>query len=401
MDFSAQDRTFMQQALDLAAPAAGRVEPNPLVGAVIVRDGRVLGQGVHERFGGPHAEAMALRAVAAAGQQARGATLYCTLEPCTHHGKTPPCAPALVQAGIARAVLATHDPLWARHAEARGPSCSGDERLRGVEALRQAGVEVEVGLMAREAVVLNAAFFKRAATGLPLVIAKWAMSADGRIATRTGASRWISSPDSRRLVHELRGRVDAVVVGVRTVLVDDPMLTCRLGPPRRTAARVVLCGKALPGPGSALARTAREAPVVLAFAAATPPPGLDELQESGCELLPLPPSGAGHGVSLPDLLRALGERGASNVLVEGGGAALGSFFDAGLVDRVMVFVAPVVVGGSDALAAVGGRGADTVRSATQLLPGASVSQVGCDALIEGWVSDPLQWQPAETGRVGG
>ena len=269
----------MQRALGLAARGKGRVEPNPMVGAVLVRGGRVIGEGYHGRFGGPHAEVAALEDARSRGEQAKGATLYCTLEPCSHHGKTPPCATAVVDAGIGRAVLATLDPEWAAQA-AEGAPC-------GVDALRRAGIRTDVGLLADEAVVLNAAFFKRSRTGLPLVIAKWAMSADGKIATRTGASRWISCAESRHLVHEVRGRVDAVVVGGSTAGLDDPLLTCREAEKLRTATRVVLCGSRAPGPESKLVQTCGEGPVLLAHVADAPPPGLEALAGRGCGLLPL------------------------------------------------------------------------------------------------------------------
>ena len=396
-------RRWMAAALEFARRGRGTTRPNPMVGAVLVRGGRVIGEGYHGRFGGPHGEVAALEDARLRGDEAGGATLYCTLEPCSHHGKTPPCATAVADAGIGRAVLATLDPEWAAQAAQGEP--------RGVDALRRAGIRTDVGLLADEAVVLNAAFFKRSRTGLPLVIAKWAMSADGKIATRTGASRWISCAESRHLVHDLRGRMDAVVVGGSTAELDDPLLTCREAEKLRTATRVVLCGSRAPGPESKLVQTCGEGPVLLAHVAACPPPGLEALAGAcapgpGCGLLPLPAAEGRAGHVCPRaLLRALAGRGASNVLVEGGREALGSFFDNGLVDRVMVFVAPIVLGGSEAVTAVGGTGAETVARATGFLGDVYASrgrtahtcvrQVGRDVLIEGWTSDPLQWSPPE------
>ncbi|MGB2753802.1 MAG: bifunctional diaminohydroxyphosphoribosylaminopyrimidine deaminase/5-amino-6-(5-phosphoribosylamino)uracil reductase RibD, partial [Phycisphaerae bacterium] len=227
MDPRSRDERFMRRALDLAPGGLGRVAPNPMVGAVVVQGDRVVGEGFHARFGGPHAEVVAL---AQAGTEARGAELFVTLEPCCHRGKTPPCTDAILAAGVRRVVAAVGDPF----PEARG---------RGFAILKQAGLEVEVGVLETEARRLNAAYFKRQATGLPLVIAKWAMTLDGRLATASGESRWISSEAARRRVHELRRIVDAVLVGARTARIDEPRLTVRHVEPlaeRGQPARVIL-----------------------------------------------------------------------------------------------------------------------------------------------------------------
>jgi diaminohydroxyphosphoribosylaminopyrimidine deaminase/5-amino-6-(5-phosphoribosylamino)uracil reductase len=395
----------MEKALSLAAKGRGYVEPNPMVGAVIVKDGGIIAEGCHARFGGPHAEVAALQDARRRGMETSGATLYLTLEPCAHYGKTPPCAPALVEAGLKRVVMATLDPLWVQHAS----RAAGRPAGRGMELLLEAGISVETGLCQDEAVLLNAGFFKLARTALPLVIAKWAMSADGKIATRTGSSRWISCADSRRLVHELRGMVDAILVGSSTVERDDPLLTCREAEPRRIATRVALCGSKAPSAQAQLVRTARLAPTILAFAEGHEPPGLAALKGEGCELLPLPASQhGGEGVDLRSLLASLAKRGASNVLVEGGREVLGSFFDDGLIDRVMIFIAPFIIGGREAVGAVGGRGVENIKNAVPFagrsivlcqeensLPAlrTTVRQVGRDLLVEGWISNPLEWLP--------
>ncbi len=379
MGFTEQDRRFMRRALELAARGRGRVEPNPMVGAVLVREGRVLGEGHYERFGGPHAEVIALRK---AGEAAAGAAMYVTLEPCDHAGKTPACAPALAAAGLRRVMACTLDPTAA--------SPGG-----GVRMLRQAGVEVQVGLLRREAARLNAGFFKLAAAGRPLVIAKWAMSLDGRIATRTGESRWISSPEARRRAHELRSTVDCVIIGAGTALRDDPLLTCREAEARRVASRLVLCGRRAPGPGSRLAESAREAPVLLACVEGSRPEGMDRLVALGCE--PLPVAASAAGARRPDpaaVLDALGKRRMTNVLVEGGGTVLGAFFDAALVDRVVAFVSPVILGGSGAVAPVAGEGAGAVADALRLSE-SRIELVGPDALIQGWTVEPARWAPSE------
>jgi diaminohydroxyphosphoribosylaminopyrimidine deaminase/5-amino-6-(5-phosphoribosylamino)uracil reductase len=340
------DQSWMARALAEAARGLGRVEPNPMVGAVVVNGGRVVGVGHHERFGGPHAEVFAL---ARAGEQANGATLYVTLEPCCHHGKTPPCTDAVVRAGVTRVVAAMRDPF---------PKVDGG----GASKLRSAGVVVELGLMADEARRLNGPYLKRLATGLPYVTAKWAMTLDGRTATRTGDSRWISATRSRAMVHETRGRMDAIAAGIGTALADDPELTAR-PPGPRTAIRLVLDGAArLPIEGR-LARTAREIPVWVAVTDRAPTDRRRALEGVGCEILAFPGEGA---VPILGLLEELGRRGLTNLLVEGGGTVLGSFLDAGQVDEVDVFLAPVIEGGSHAYSPARGLGFATMAEALRL-----------------------------------
>jgi diaminohydroxyphosphoribosylaminopyrimidine deaminase/5-amino-6-(5-phosphoribosylamino)uracil reductase len=337
---------WMARALELAERGRGHVEPNPLVGAVVVRDGRAVGEGWHQRYGGPHAE---VHALAAAGEAARGATLYVTLEPCCHHGKTPPCTEAVLRAGVRRVVAALPDPF---------PAVAG----QGAAQLRAAGVEVEFGPGEAAARRQNAPYLKLLATGRPYVHAKWAMTLDGKIATRGGDSKWISNAASRRLVHALRGWVDAVVVGVGTAVADDPLLTAR-PPGPRTAARVVLDSHARLPLTSALVRTAREVPTVVATAAA-PPAQAALLHAAGCEVLTLP--GTDGRPDVGALLAELGRRRMTNVLVEGGAAVLGAFLDAGAIDEVHVWIAPRLAGGAAALTAVGGRGVEKIAQALTL-----------------------------------
>src|SRR5262245_3997728 len=254
----------MRRALELAERGRGYVEPNPLVGAVVVRDRHVVGEGWHERYGAAHAE---VNALAAAGEAARGATLYLTLEPCCHQGKTPPCTEAILRAGVGRVVAAMRDPF---------PEVAG----QGAARLQAAGVAVELGQGEPDARRLNAPYLKLLASGRPYVHAKWAMTLDGKIATRTGDSKWISNEASRRHVHELRGRMDAIVVGIGTVLADDPLLTAR-PPGPRTPARVVLDRRGRTPLTSNLARTARETPTWV-VTSGEPSPDLSTL---GCEVL--------------------------------------------------------------------------------------------------------------------
>ncbi|HWB14265.1 MAG TPA: bifunctional diaminohydroxyphosphoribosylaminopyrimidine deaminase/5-amino-6-(5-phosphoribosylamino)uracil reductase RibD [Pirellulales bacterium] len=337
MDPDELDRWHMRRALELAAAGRGRVEPNPLVGCVIARGAEIIAEGWHRQYGGPHAEADAL---AMAGNRAAGATVYVTLEPCCHFGKTPPCTRALVSAGVGRVVAAMRDPF---------PAVAG----QGEQELRAAGIEFEMGVLEEEARAINAPYLKLTASGLPWVIAKWAMTLDGKIATRTGDSRWISSETSRRVVHELRGRVDAVVVGSRTALRDDPLLTAR-PPGVRRAARVVVDSQAALSPESQLAKTAHEVPVIVAAAASAPAENRQRLVSSGCEVLSL--IGATHADRLRELLAELGRRRMTNVLVEGGGALLGTLADLGQIDELHVFIAPRVMGGAEAPSPVGGQG---------------------------------------------
>ncbi|MFO0842056.1 MAG: bifunctional diaminohydroxyphosphoribosylaminopyrimidine deaminase/5-amino-6-(5-phosphoribosylamino)uracil reductase RibD [Gemmataceae bacterium] len=357
------DTTWMARALEMAARGRGAVEPNPMVGAVVVRDGRPVGEGWHQRYGGPHAE---VHALATAGECARGATLYVTLEPCCHHGKTPPCTDAVVAAGVSRVVAAMADPF---------PEVAG----KGTEVLRKAGVAVEVGVGEAEARRLNAPYLKLLAKGRPWVIAKWAMTLDGRIATRTGDSKWISNAASRRIVHDLRGRVDAVVVGVGTALADDPLLTAR-PPGPRTAARVVLDSRLRLPVGSQLVRTAREVPTLVGATALAPGERRDRLLVEGCEVMMLPE--AEGRVSPLALLDELGRRRFTNVLVEGGGEALGSFLDSGEIDEAHVFLAPRLMGGAEARSPLLGRGVERVAEML-LLRDVRVESVDGDVYIRG------------------
>jgi diaminohydroxyphosphoribosylaminopyrimidine deaminase/5-amino-6-(5-phosphoribosylamino)uracil reductase len=355
----------MARALALAERGRGAVEPNPMVGAVVLdAAGAVVGEGWHQRFGGPHAE---VHAFAEAGDRARGGTLYVTLEPCCHHGKTPPCTDAVLRAGVRRVVAAMADPF---------PKVAGG----GLAVLRAAGLDVTVGVGESESRELNAPYLKLLRTGRPWVIAKWAMTLDGRIATGTGDSRWISGDASRAKVHELRGRVDAVIVGRGTVLADDPKLTAR-PPGPRTAARVVLSASGDLTERCHLRDTAGDVPVIV-FTAAGNEPKLAGWRAAGAEVVGLPASDG--GVSVPAVLADLGRRRCTNALVEGGAGVLGAFFDASAIDEVWAFVAPVVVGGAGP-PPVGGAGvpriADGLRFAHVV-----TDRIGDDVWVRGRVA---------------
>jgi len=360
---------FMLRALELAARGEGCVEPNPMVGAVLVRDDQIVGEGWHQEFGGPHAEAVALEA---AGDDARGATLHVTLEPCCHTGKTPPCADAVIAAGVARVVVATGDPF---------PQVDGG----GIAKLEAAGIECEVGDCQAEANALLAPYLKLTSTGRPWVIAKWAMTLDGKIATRTGSSKWISGTESRDIVQQLRGRVDAIVVGGGTAQADDPLLTAR-PPGPRVATRIVLGDVC---PDSKLAQTIDDAPLLVVLRVPPVNGQYDWLQSAGGELLVLEADSRQQQIT--HLLDELGSRQMTNVLVEGGGQLLGAFFDANAIDEVRAFIAPKLVGGGESPSPIAGHGIELMPAALGLLD-TQIEVVGTDVYVRGRIDRNAQAQ---------
>lgn len=360
------DTWHIRRAAELAAQGEGFVEPNPMVGCVIARGAEVIGEGCHRRFGEAHAEVEALRM---AGDRAAGATLYVTLEPCCHHGKTPPCTLAIIDSRVGRVVVACRDPF---------PQVRGG----GIAKLREAGITVDVGVLESEVRRLNAPYLKLLETGRPWVIAKWAMSLDGKIATHTGESRWISGKESRLLVHELRGRMDAIIVGRGTAERDDPLLTAR-PPGPRTALRVVLDTRATLSTESKLARSAAEGPVLVAVGEESSAEDRARLNEAGCEVFVC--EGDNHAARLDSLLLELGRRRLTNVLFEGGGRVLGSMVDTRVIDEVLVFVAPTIIGGEGSPSPVAGMGIAEL-SAGLKLNRPEVRQTGEDVYIRARVS---------------
>jgi diaminohydroxyphosphoribosylaminopyrimidine deaminase/5-amino-6-(5-phosphoribosylamino)uracil reductase len=378
----------MERALSLARQALGTASPNPAVGAVLVKDGRIVGEGFTQPPGGPHAEVVAIRR---AGEAARGATLYVTLEPCCHHGRTPSCTQAVLAAAVREVHLSHLDP---------DPHVNG----QGKAELESAGVIVFVGEGKEEARRINEAYLKHRTTGLPFVIAKFAASLDGKIAATSGDSRWVSGPESRRWAHRQRTVVDAIMVGVRTVLIDDPDLTAR--PARRPPVR------AEPGEGArqpdgeprqplrvvvdSRGRTPASARVLsppastlVATTDASAQAWRRQMGDAGAEVVVLPahlPGGtAAEGrVDLGELLRHLGGRDILSLLVEGGGELLGSFFDLGLVDKVQAIIAPTIIGGKEAPTAVAGRGARRMADALRLRD-VTVERLGEDVLVTGYI----------------
>ncbi len=333
--------THLRRALRLAARGRYRTAPNPRVGAVLVRDGEVVGSGWHRQVGGPHAEIEALRA---AGDRARGATLFVTLEPCSHHGRTPPCADAVIAAGIARVVACHGDP---------NPKVAG----RGFAKLRAAGIAVESGFLVEEAVRLNLPFLIANVLGRPEVTLKWAMSLDGRIATATGQSQWISSPEGRRWALALREEHDAILVGSGTMLADDPRLDRRLGLAAGPNLRLVLDRRLRTPPEAKLFTI--EGPVLI-YTESADRPRIEALRALGAEVVNLP------AVEPGAVLADLQGRGVQSLLVEGGGEVLASFVASGLYDRVMVDCAPLLIGGKGAPGPLAGEGFTDLASAARL-----------------------------------
>lgn len=362
---------LMQDALELAAQARGRTSPNPMVGAILVKDDKIVGKGYHKRAGTSHAEIHAIRD---AGKLAKGATLYVTLEPCCHWGRTPPCTQAIIDAEIDSVVIAMLDP---------NPRVSG----KGIEGLKENGIDVHVGLLEAEAEKLNEAYIKHVQTGIPFVILKTAMSLDGKIATKSYDSKWISGEESRRKVHEIRDSVDAICVGIGTVLKDNPRLTTRL-PDRegKDATRVVLDSKARIPLDAKILHLDSLAPTIIATTEKASEKKIEQLRSAGAEIIVTPPYE--NRVDLSTLIEKLGEKGMLSVLIEGGGEVNASALKSGIVDKLMFFIAPKLVGGKTAPGPIGGEGVDEIRDA--ITPcNLEISKIGDDFLIEGTLKDSV------------
>ncbi len=364
-----QDEKFMRLALRLATKGIGLVEPNPAVGCVITKAGQEIGRGYHKRFGGPHAEINALENCRALGFEPQGATMYVTLEPCCHQGKTGPCTQAVIAAGIKRVLAATLDP---------SPHANG----KGVGQLRQAGIEVEVGLCEQEAQLINAPFFKYVTTGRCWVILKWAQSIDGKLAfaNQSPENRWITNEASRNDAHKLRRRAGAVIVGINTVLADDPMLTPRPSKGKKPL-RVVLDDSLRVPPACRLLRTTKTSPVLIYTREETikaDPKAVERITKKGAEVLAYP--GTANTSNLPFLLESLSKRGVAQVLVEGGPTVLASFLTEGLVDEICVYISPRILGGAGA-APIAEPMADLVQSIQ--LSHVSTKALGEDTRISG------------------
>lgn len=361
------DEQFLSRAVELAVRGVGRVQPNPMVGAVVVRDGEILGEGWHADFGGPHAE---VAAIADCGDvDLHGATMYVSLEPCCHTGKTPPCTEAILQAGIGRVVVAADDP-------------SEKAAGRGLGILRDEGVEITMGSgeLATAARRVNQGFRKHARTGRPWILFKSAMTLDGKVATRTGDSQWISGEQSRELGHYWRASVDAVAVGIGTALADDPRLTSRVPDVQRQPRRIVFDGLARLPLDSKLVTEASEIPLTVVVSRAAPRSAADALEAAGADVLVA--SGENEPARVKSALAQLGslDPPVTSILLEGGPHLAGAFFDAGEIDEIRLFLAPVVLGGASARDPLEGQGVERIADAVQALS-LDVERVGGDVLI--------------------
>ncbi|MFC1919011.1 bifunctional diaminohydroxyphosphoribosylaminopyrimidine deaminase/5-amino-6-(5-phosphoribosylamino)uracil reductase RibD [Chloroflexota bacterium] len=359
---------YMKQALSLAKLALGQASPNPAVGAVIVKDGEIVGQGYTQPPGSWHAEVMALKQ---AGEKARGGVIHVTLEPCCRQGRTPPCTQAIVTAGISEVHMAMLDP---------NPLVSG----QGETELEREGIKTYLGEHKEEAKEINEAYSKFITTGIPFVTAKFAISLDGKIATKSGDSKWISTDEARKYVHHLRYITDAIMAGANTVITDNPHLTCRHGGKggevRKQPLRVIVDGRGRTPPTAQV--FSKPGTTIMALGKAVKPEIKKSFARLGAELLELPP---GNGtLDLEMLLESLGKREVTSVLVEGGGILIGSLFDAGLIDKVIAFIAPIIIGGKEATTAAAGSGVDKVAEAIKL-ERISVERFGEDFMISGYV----------------
>jgi diaminohydroxyphosphoribosylaminopyrimidine deaminase / 5-amino-6-(5-phosphoribosylamino)uracil reductase len=356
-----KDHYYMKMALDLAASAKGRTNPNPIVGAILVKDGVIVGSGLHRKAGEPHAEVHAFRM---AGEHAEGATLYVTLEPCSHFGKTPPCANLVKESNVARVVVAMQDP---------NPQVAG----RGIGLLREAGIEVEVGVLEEEARILNERFVHNMVSRTPFVISKVAMTLDGKIAAYNGHSKWITGEESRHNVHLLRNEVDAILVGIGTVLADDPMLTTRLATGGKSPIRVVLDSD-LKTPLEAKIMDTTEAKTLIVAKEGADQAKAKVLEEKGIEIIYVPKTNS--GLDLAELLNKLYEKGVTDLLVEGGSEINGSFLRAGLINKYFIYVAPKILGGRDSIAPFTGDNVESMDEALNVTIH-SVENFGEDILI--------------------
>ena len=359
---------WMSRALELAKKGEGHVSPNPMVGCVVVKDNRVIAEGYHEKYGEYHAERNALLSCT---EDPAGADLYVTLEPCCHHGKTPPCTDIIIEKKIARVFVGSGDP---------NPLVAG----RGLEILEEAGIQVETGILEKECKKLNEVFFYYMTTKMPFVVMKYAMSLDGKIACATGDSRWVTGEEARAEVHDMRKRYAAIMVGIRTVELDDPMLNCRTEE-GVDPLRVICDSRLRIASDSHIVRTAHEIPTVVACSHhaledSRKARKVEQLKEAGIEIIG---TSRMKGVNLKELLKKLGERGIDSVLIEGGSMIHGSALEAGVVNKVYAYISPKIIGGLDAPSPIGGLGAEKIAECAVLID-REIRQLGEDICISGY-----------------
>lgn len=362
--------SYMKRAIELAVLGTGYASPNPLVGAVIVKDGVVIGEGYHQKYGAPHAEINAFRDADARGNDTQSADLYVTLEPCSHYGKTPPCAEEVIRRKIKRVFIGMKDP---------NPLVAG----RGISMLQKAGIEVSCGILENECRRINEPFIKFITTKLPFVCMKAAMTLDGKIASYSGDSKWVSGGESRELVHRYRNKYMAIMVGCSTVIADDPELICRLPDGGRNPLRIIVDSKASSALSSKVFQTAEDRKTLLATTKVASSDKLEQLRNMGVQVLVLPEDERGR-VNLNELMKKLGEMKIDSVLLEGGGTLNFSALKAGIVDRAAFFIAPKIIGGKDAKTPVEGEGMRLMSEAIELEQ-TETSFVGSDLLISGLI----------------
>ncbi|HEX3032920.1 MAG TPA: bifunctional diaminohydroxyphosphoribosylaminopyrimidine deaminase/5-amino-6-(5-phosphoribosylamino)uracil reductase RibD [Bacillota bacterium] len=365
-----EDNRYMRLALQLAAMGRGRTSPNPMVGAVVVKDNQIIGEGYHQKAGTPHAEVHALKA---AGKEAKGATIYVTLEPCSHHGRTPPCADAIIKAGITKVVAAMTDP---------NPMVAG----RGLKKLEQAGIEVVCGVLEKEARRLNEVFLKYIVTRRPFVLMKAAMTLDGKIATHNGDSRWVTGESARTYVHQLRDEYDAILVGIGTVLSDNPALTTRLvDRSGHDPVRIIVDSEGRLPLEAQVLTVKSDSPTVVAVTSRAQAEKLQLLEAAGAKILIVNQRPDGR-VDLAHLMELLGQRNISSVLIEGGAQINAAALEAGIVDKVAMFIAPKIIGGENAPGPVGGSGISRMHDALPL-EDVRIQHFGRDIMIEGNITE--------------
>jgi len=362
------DERWMKQALHLAKKGEGRTSPNPMVGAVLIKNGKVVGEGYHVKAGEAHAEILALKQ---AGEKARGASLYLNLEPCIHFGKTPPCAPQIIKAGVKRVVVGMLDP---------NPLVKG----KGIDRLRRAGLDVKVGVLEKECQRFNEAFSKYILKKEPFVILKVAATLDGKMATRDGNSKWISGEASRRFVHRLRNQVDGIVVGIGTILKDDPLLTVRIKG-GRDPYRIILDSRLrIPEKSKVVEFSPRK--TIIATTELAPQDKVQRLEEKGIRILIL--NSKQKRVNLKSCLSLLGEMEMMSLMVEGGSQVNGSFLDEGLIDKILLFISPKLIGDSRAKGIFSGKGVTNLQRAL-FLNELKVRKIGGDILVVGYLTPHL------------
>ena len=361
------DLKYMKRALELAKKGECYTSPNPLVGAVIVKDGKIIGEGYHEKYGSYHAE---VNAFLNAKEDVKGATMYVTLEPCSHYGKTPPCANKIVEKGIKKVVIAHKDP---------NDKVAG----RGINILKENGIEVVTGVLEEESRKLNEIFLKYITTKLPFSILKTAMTLDGKIASRTGDAKWITNEESRNYVHKLRQKLSAIMVGIGTIIADDPYLTTRLeGVPSRDPIRIVVDTKARIPLEANVLNLNSNARTIVAVTELAPAEKLQKIKDKGGEVIITPLKN--NKVDLNYLMKALGEKGIDSILIEGGSELNFSAIEAGIVDKVNAFIAPKIIGGNMAKTPIGGQGIELMKNAL-ILNNIDIQRFGDDLMIEGYI----------------